>query len=139
VKVLFVPHYENLNMDRMVTQARKNPLINPYLPEDRDLHKVPRQWFINVAYTVLGEPFAGWVKSEIENRNEELAIKQKLYIEMDPEIAKAFHASVNISSKSLSSSLSASYLILTLSVDCSDQWSLSSSLESRFETQENAG
>ena len=119
--------------------AKKNPRINDYLPEDRDLPRLPRQWLLNVSYTVLGEPFKGWVQNEIELRNEELATKQKLYIEMDPEIAKAFHSSFNISSKSHSSSLSASYLILTLSVDCSDQWSLSSSLESRFETQENAG
>jgi len=68
---------------------------------------------------VLGEPFKGWVQNEIENRNEELATKQKLYIEMDPEIAKAFHSSFNISSKSLSHSLSASIWLLTVSTDCS--------------------
>ena len=54
------------------------------------MHKVPRQWLINVAYSVCGSPFAGWVKDEIENRNEELAKKQNLLIDMDPEIAKAF-------------------------------------------------
>ena len=73
-------------------------MINNYLPEDRDMHKVPRQWLINVTYTVLGTPFKAWVQGEIEKRNEELAKKQKLLIEMDPEIAKAFHGSVNISS-----------------------------------------
>ena len=70
-----------------------------YLPEDRDMHKVPRQWLVNVAYTVIGEPFAAWVQDEIANRNEDLAKKQNLLIEMDPKIADAFHKSVNISSK----------------------------------------
>ena len=63
------------------------------------MHKVPRQWLINVAYTVIGEPFNAWIKDEIANRNEELARKQNLLIDMDPEIAQAFHRSVNINSK----------------------------------------
>ena len=71
------------------------------MPEDRDMHKVPRQWIINVAYSVIGETFNTWVKEEIVNRNEFGAQKQKLLIEMDNDIAKAFHSSVNISSKSL--------------------------------------
>ena len=75
-----------------------------------------------MAFTVCGEPFAGWVKLQIERRNEDLATKQQLYIEMDPDIAKAFHASFNISSKLLSTSLSVSILLLTLSLNCSDEW-----------------
>ena len=85
--MLYVPQYENLNIERILVTARKNPRINDFLPEDRDMHKVPRQWLINVTYTVLGEPFVGWVKGEIESRNEELAKKQNLLIEMDPQIA----------------------------------------------------
>ena len=96
---MYVPQYENLSIERILETARKNPRISDYLPDDRDMHKVPRQWLINVAYTVLGTPFKAWVEDEIASRNEELAKKQKLLIEMDPEIAKAFHSSVNISSK----------------------------------------
>ena len=99
VKVLYAPQYENLSIDRILEQARKAAHVNNYLPEDRDMHKVPRQWLINVAYTLVGEPFSDWVKAEIANRNEELARKQKLLIEMDTEIAKAFDKSANISSK----------------------------------------
>ena len=96
--MLYAPHYENLSIERILEQARKNPVINDYLPEDRDMHKVPRQWLLNVAFTLLGEPFRGWIKDEIEHRNEEIAKKQKLLIELDPDVARAFHASVNISS-----------------------------------------
>ena len=63
------------------------------------MHKVPRQWLINVTYTLAGEPFNAWIKEEIASRNEDLAKKQNLLIEMDAEIAKAFHNSVNISSR----------------------------------------
>ena len=92
-----------------------------------------------MAFTVCGEPFAGWVKLQIERRNEDLATKQQLYIEMDPDIAKAFHSSFNISSKSHSSSLSTSHLMLTLSVNCSNEWQVSWPPKSWVETQENAG
>ena len=45
------------------------------MPENRDMHKVPRQWIINVAYSVIGETFNTWVKEEIVNRNEFVAQK----------------------------------------------------------------
>ena len=51
---MYVPQYENLSIERILETARKNQRINDYLPEDRDMHKVPRQWLINVVYTVLG-------------------------------------------------------------------------------------
>ena len=61
------------------------------------MHKVPRQWLINVVYTIVGEPFHEWVKECIQKRNDDLAAKQDLLLDLDPDIAKAFHASVNIS------------------------------------------
>jgi len=39
---MYCPLYENLTIEGLLTTARKNPLINDYLPEDRDMHKVPR-------------------------------------------------------------------------------------------------
>ena len=96
---MYCPQYENLGIARILETARKNPKVEHYLPEDRDIHKLPRQWLLNVAYTIIGEPFNAWVQDEIVSRNIELAKKQNLMIKMDPEIAKAFHNSVNISSK----------------------------------------
>ena len=55
---------------------------------------------MNVAYTIIGEPFSNWAKKKISERNQELAEKQNLLIEMDEEIALAWQQSVNISSKS---------------------------------------
>ena len=95
---MYCPQYENLNIATILAHAKLNPNYENYIPEDRDIHRVPRQWLINIAYTVIGKPFNDWVQDEIVTRNEELAKKQKLLIEMDSEIAKAFHGSVNISS-----------------------------------------
>ena len=73
--MLFVPQYENLNIPCILKEGKKNPHVKDYLPDDRDMHKVPRQWLINVTYTLIGEPFSSWVKKEIAIRNEELAKK----------------------------------------------------------------
>ena len=73
-----------MNIPCILEQARKTVKVNEYLPEDRDMHKVPRQWLINVAYAVIGESFSQWVRKEIAARNEELAKKQNLLIDMDP-------------------------------------------------------
>ena len=86
------------------------------------MHKVPRQWLINVAYTLVGNAFAAWVSTEIANRNEELAKKQKLLIDMDPEIAAAFHKSVNISSKNNFYSQSFSFHLLITLISYSFEW-----------------
>jgi hypothetical protein len=37
-----------------------------------------------------GEAFFNWVQEKVKERNEALAKKQDLMIEMDPEIAQAF-------------------------------------------------
>ena len=89
-----------MSIERILEQAKQYPQVRKYLPEDRDMHKVPRQWLINITYTLTGEPFRTWVKNEIESRNLQFAKKQKLLIEMDEEVARAFYNSSNISSKS---------------------------------------
>ena len=139
VKQLYCPQYENLNIVRILERAKQNPFIANYLPENRDMHKVPRQWLINVAYTVIGKPFAEWVDAEIANRNDELAKKQKLLIEMDPEIAKAFHNSVNISSKVIRHSIFALRKHLTFYLSCSFKWQRCPSPKAGLQAQENAG
>ena len=63
------------------------------------MRKLPRQWIINVIYSVIGKPFRQWVSEAIKKRNAKLADKRDLMIELDPEIAKAFRSSVNINSK----------------------------------------
>ena len=91
-----------------------------------------------MTYTLAGEPFSAWVKEEIANRNEELAKKQNLLIDMDPEIAKAFHNSVNISSRSnrhLSDSLV--QILLTLML-FSGKWKQCSPPQGWLKASQNA-
>jgi hypothetical protein len=69
------------------------------LPDEADLAKLPRQWVINLVNSLVGQPFSSWVGQQIEQRNSVLAAKNDLMIDLDPEIAKAFHTSTSISSK----------------------------------------
>ena len=70
-----------------------------YLPDQRDLHRLPRQFLVNVLHTVIGEPIRLMIKEAIKNRNDLVAENRNLIIELDPEIANAFSQSINISSK----------------------------------------
>ena len=74
--------------------------MHRYLPDPRDQHRLPRQWLINVCNTIMGRPFAQWVEGVCRHRNEFLASKHDLLIEMDPDIARVYTQSTSISSKS---------------------------------------
>ena len=56
-----------------------------------------------MVYTIVGDDFRKWVAQVIKDRNSRVASKKDLIIELDPEIAKAFKSSLNISSKLLRS------------------------------------
>ena len=99
MKTLNVPQFEELGIKALLKQLNHHPEVWNYLPEARDVKKVPRQWLYDIAYTIIGKPLSDWVDSKIAERNNKLAEKQNLYIKMDPDIAAAFHASQNISSK----------------------------------------
>ena len=83
----------------MLAFGRKVEAVNLQLPDDRDLAKLPRQWIINVIYSLVGDDFRLWVSNLIQNRIDHLAESNDLMIELDPEIATAFRGSFNISSK----------------------------------------
>jgi len=94
-----VPCYEGLNVERMLEMGQQYEEVRLHLPDERDIRRLPRQWIINIIYSIVGDPFRNWVKDLVRNRNDVLATKNDLMIELDPEIQKAFHNSVNISSK----------------------------------------
>ena len=100
VKFLACPQYEGLAVHDILEEAGKDERVLKYLPDERDMHKVPRQWIVNIAYAIIGAPFANWVSKAVSNRNMELAKKQDLILNLDPEIVKAFHNSSNISTVS---------------------------------------
>lgn len=72
-------------------------------------------------YTIVGDNFRRWVLEHVKHRNDHLAEKHDLMIELDPEIAAAFGNSLNISSKSELSDIGGVYLSFDRLFTCSDQ------------------
>ena len=65
----------------------------------REVLKLPRAYIANVIYTLVGQPFADWVNSGIESRNQKLTQKNDMLVQMDPEIARIFASSTTVSGK----------------------------------------
>ena len=57
-----------------------------YLPEEKERFKLPKQWVVNITYTMAGEDFADWVKQAIEERNHKLTVEKDLMINIDPDV-----------------------------------------------------
>ena len=67
---------------------------------------MPRQFIINVVYTLCGDEFENWVKKTILKRNKELIENRDKEIAMDPTIAAIFKSSTSVSvSKGISNYL----------------------------------
>ena len=40
------------------------------LPDDRDIHLLPRQYISNVVYFAIGKPFKTWIDERIKERKD---------------------------------------------------------------------
>jgi hypothetical protein len=96
---MYVPLYKGLSIENIMEVGLKHELVSQYLPDERDMHRLPRQFIVNIIFTIVQDPFKLWVKERIKARNDTVAENRSLIIDLDPEIAAAFRNSVNISSK----------------------------------------
>ena len=94
-----MPQYKSLSIEKILGYVSTKGRIDLYLPDEPDLPKVPKQWIVNVCAAVLGEDFKGWVRDQVEERNELMAEKKEVMIAMDPQMAAKFAASTHVSSK----------------------------------------
>ena len=93
VRYLYLPQYYNCSIKAILEQAAHYPQVEPYLPDAKERHYLPRQWLINVVHTVAGEDFAQWAQMQQDARNDKMTVEHDLMIEMDPAILKAFQDS----------------------------------------------
>ena len=54
---LSVPYYEGLAIKDIFANIANKDNFRWYMPVIRELNRLPKQWIINVAFTVIGEPF----------------------------------------------------------------------------------
>jgi len=104
IKHLNVPQYEGLKIETFFEFAKQYPGVMDAFPSaEVELEKIPRQYVINVIYTLVGQPFRTWVDQRVNERHEEIADKKQLFIEMDPEIAEIYNNSKAVSTQQGSS------------------------------------
>jgi hypothetical protein len=79
-------------------QFRKNyEIVADYLPDHRDVYRIPRQFLVDVLKTVVGDPFDNWIKQQISQRNNLQRIVRNLDIAVSSAALDAFHRSDHIS------------------------------------------
>lgn len=96
---IHVPGYENLKLEEIFSFFLQHEAVIPFMPDEKELRKTPKQWVCNVGATVIGAPFVAWVKQRVMQRNAAVATEKNLLISMDSAVAAAFHASTSISRK----------------------------------------
>ena len=79
-----VPGYDTLSIEKILEEFARNPQIEPFLCEDRDIHRLPRAYICNVINSILPEEFNKFVVQRIEWRNEYMASTKDEEIEVDP-------------------------------------------------------
>ena len=75
-----VPAYENLSMKEIFAYMQENQGILQFMPDGKELRKVPKAWVCNVVGTVIGMPFVDWVKKRIAERNAAIVEEKNLAI-----------------------------------------------------------
>lgn len=102
MKHMTVPQYEGLRIKDILANIGMKNNYRYYLPITKEIHRLPRQWIFNVAYSVIGEPFKEWIHNQINLRNQKVTKEKDLLISMAPEVIAAYQRSTMISRKSLS-------------------------------------
>ena len=62
-----------------------------YIPDQPlERRKLPKQFIVNLAWSIVGAPFGQFVKAKINERNAKLSVEGNLLIDMDADAAAAF-------------------------------------------------
>ena len=99
IQYLYIPQYDNCSIKAILQQAANYPEVEQYLPDAKEHPQLPRQWLINVIFTIGGEDFGRWSQRMQDDRNNKMASDNNLLIDIDPEIKRVLDNSKFISSK----------------------------------------
>ena len=69
-KNLHVPAYEGLTVEAILDIGQQHAEVRRHLPDERDIRRLPRQWIINVVYSLIGDSFRNWVSTLVRTRND---------------------------------------------------------------------
>jgi len=61
VKKIEIPQYFGLGLREIWNFLTQHQQVGEWLPVKQEIARLPKEFLANVAYTVLGDVFAGWV------------------------------------------------------------------------------
>ena len=69
VRHIAIPQYEGLTIEKIAEFVAPYHTIHHYLPDEKEIPKVPKQWLANVCNSVLKDVFKQWVRDQVDDRN----------------------------------------------------------------------
>ena len=96
---MYVPQYEGIGLREMADYLGNSEVLLQYLPITKEMRTLPRQWIINAAYTIVGNPFKDWIRNRIEARNVKVAVEKNMMINIDPGLSRIWQNSTAVSRK----------------------------------------
>ena len=99
VKIIFIPQYESLSIDDIIGYGVRHQEVIDALPIPKECQKLPRDYIGNIIYTLVGAPFADWVKQRTNQRHQKKQLERATTVRVDSRVAAAMRASKQISGK----------------------------------------
>ena len=96
IKVLATPNYEGLTIDCFLAKAKDYPVLKQFLPDDNDIHRLPRNFLINLMFTIIGKELKDFVSKVVEERNLAVMNSQRMALDLDDDIREAFEKSTSV-------------------------------------------
>ena len=81
VRYISIPQYEGLAIKDIANFVRPHGEVALYLPDEKEIPKLPKQWIANVCATILKGLFSTWVAQQVEKRNQEQLVNKGLHID----------------------------------------------------------
>ena len=70
VRHIQIPYYEGLTVKDIAAWTNEQGGVGEYLPDGKEIFKLPREYIGNVCATIHQDKFANWVKEQVQNRND---------------------------------------------------------------------
>ena len=75
------------------------PAVMKFMPVEKEFKKLPKQWIVNVCFSVICEEFSDWVTKTTDENHEKHRKEHNMDIALAPKVYEAFIASTQVSSK----------------------------------------
>ena len=92
-------HYKGLTIADILGFCKGKKDFEKYLPDERDVPMLPRDYLLSLAISIVGEEFRQWVKEKVDGRHKEWVQKNDQAVEMTAEVKKAILACRKVSGK----------------------------------------